>query len=156
MKQQIALLLSSWMACAAQAQQAISFKAAPETFEINATASGHVSKSGPFLKVHLDRQTVWRTKVRPELHGAYSYRVGLASNNTNGIWAVLRWSDSVSISAPSGLADSIPLPPTTLRIPIDGLQTLEGTWLVLQLTLANKRRGTEDFTYAHGDGLTLK
>ena len=46
------MLIASVMDAAAQ--QTVTFTSPPDTFRLNSTATGYVTKAGPFLKVRLD------------------------------------------------------------------------------------------------------
>lgn len=154
MKKVIAVVLVALSASISHAQQAISFKSPPDAFRVNSTATGSVTKSGPFLQVRLDQYTIWSGKAYTDPSDVRSYKVGLASNNTNGVWSVLRWSAAISAPMRMGPGETKQMPTSTLLIPIDSLQTLEGTWLVLQVTLRSD--GSEGTTYAHSEKLKLQ
>ncbi|MGE8451484.1 MAG: hypothetical protein ACN6OP_12850 [Pseudomonadales bacterium] len=154
MKPLIAVMTLSCVVMSSQAQQAVTFTSPPDAFRLNASATGTVSKSGPFLMVRLEQHAMWASKSYAETNNVIAYKVGVAANNQNGRWEPLRWSDEVKAPYTIKPGETKQIPVSTLLIPVDGLKTLNGTWLVLQMALKNG--GDEGYTYAHSGPLKLQ
>jgi len=137
----------------AWAVQPITFAARDDGFAVSSTASGIAHKDGPFLAVSLAQHTLRQgTQFRTPTK-VFEYRVGLARNDAHGRWVVERWSDTLSASFTLSPGDTKQLPSTTALIPIDNLQSLRDSWLVVQVKV--QRDGTVGTTYSHSNKLVL-
>ena len=139
--------ISAW------ADQPVTFAPHDEGFVVSSTATGSVRKAGPFLAVTLTRHTLRQGKEYKTPAKVIEYRVGLARNNAQGRWDIERWSDSMPLGFVMQPGDTKLLPSTTAHIPIDNLQSLRDSWLVVQVKV--QRDGTVGTTYVHSQKLTL-
>ena len=139
-------------AMGAAAQQTVSFTSPVDTFRLNSTATGTVTKNGPFLKVRIDQYVIWQPKKYEELTDVIGYKVELAGIE-NGRWNSLRSSALVSLPYQSGPGLTKQVPAATVLIPVDGIKSFDDKWLVLMLVL--RHRDGEAYTYAHSARLKL-
>jgi len=138
------------------AQQVVTFVSPDDTFKLNSTAVGTVSKNGHFLMVTLDQHTMWSPKKYSDPSNVVDYKVGIAAQNKDGRWESLRWSEAVSSPFALQPGETKQMPKTKLLIPIDGLKPLHGSWLVLEMTLRTKDSPSGlGHTYAHSGKLAL-
>ncbi|MBV7428049.1 MULTISPECIES: hypothetical protein [unclassified Acidovorax] len=137
----------------AWADQAVTFAARDDGFVVSPTASGTVRKDGPFLAVALTQHTMRQGRQFKTPTKVLEYRVGLARINAHGRWDVERWSAALPGGFTLSPGDTKQLPSITALIPIDNLQSLRDSWLVVQLKV--QRDGTVGSTYAHSNKLVL-
>ena len=135
------------------AQQSVSFASPPDSFKLNSTATGMVIKNWPFLKVRIDQHVMWQPKQYDEPTEVIGFRVGLAGINEKGQWDSLRSSALVSYAHTIKAGDTQQIPASTVLIPVDGVKSFEGKWLVMTMVL--KHRDGTATTYAHSGKLKL-
>lgn len=133
--------------------QPVTFAARDDGFVVSSTASGAVSKDGPFLAVSFALHTLRQGKQFKTPTKVLEYRVGLARSNAQGRWDVERWSGALSAGFTLTPGDTKQLPSTTALIPIDNLQSLRDSWLVVQVKVQSE--GTVGTTYSHSNKLML-
>ncbi len=138
-------------AISASAQQAVTFTSPSDAFKLNSTATGTVSRTGPFLTVRLDQHVMWQGEKYVEPTDVIGFKVSVAGYNEKGRWEPVRSSGLVPSAYVIRRGESRQLPPSTVLIPIDGLSTLNDKWLVI--TMVIKHGAGEGFTYAHSDKL---
>jgi len=140
-------------AISASAQQAVTFTSPSDAFKLNSTATGTVSRTGPFLTVRLDQHVMWQGDKHVEPTDVIGFKVSVAGYNEKGRWEPVRSSGLVPSAYVIQRGESKQLPPSTVLIPVDGLSLLSDKWLVL--TMVIKHGGGEGFTYAHSDKLKV-
>lgn len=141
-------------AASASAQQAVSFKSPNDSFRVNSTATATVTKTGPFLKVAIDQHVMWQPKKYSEASEVTGYTVGIGGNNADGRWEIERSSATVPVSLQLQAGSTKQLAPATVLIPMDGMPSLDGKWLIMTMHLAE--HGGKATTYAHSEKLTIK
>lgn len=137
----------------AWADQPVTIAARDDGFAVSSTATGTVRKEGPFLAVALARHTMRASMEFKTPNKVIEYRVGLARNNAQGQWDVVRWSEALPAGFTLSPGDTRQMPSTTALIPIDNLTSLKDSWMVLQVKV--QRDGTVGTTYAHSGKLAL-
>lgn len=141
-------------ALSASAQQAVTFTSPTEAFKLNSTATGTVSRTGPFLTVRLDQHVMWQGDKHVEPTELIGFKVSVAGRNEKGQWEPVRSSGLVPSAYVIRRGESKQLPPSTVLIPIDSLSSLNEKWLVI--TMVIKHGAGEGFTYAHSDKLKVE
>ena len=131
------------------AQQDITFTTSDKYFPVISTAIGEVSESGPFLSVVLEQYTMRIKKDYKFPVNVLKYKVGIAFQTQNGGWDIARWSDAVDENIVMLAGQTKLIKNYKAVIPIDGLPSLRGYWLVL--AVESKINGTNGFTYAHSN-----
>lgn len=137
----------------AWADQPVTFAARDDGFVVSSTATGSVRKDGPFLAVALTRHTLREGKEYKMPTMVIEYRLGLAHNNAQGRWEVVRWSDAFAAGFTMNPGETRQLPAITALIPIDNLSSLQGFWLVVEVKV--QRDGAVGTTYAHSQKLPI-
>ncbi|PWB21305.1 hypothetical protein [Comamonas sp. JNW] len=150
----IAGVLTATCAFSALAQQSVTFTSPDDAFKLNNTATGTVSRTGPFLTVRLDQHVMWHGDKYVEPTDVIGFKVSVAGHNEKGRWEPGRSSGLVPSAYRIRRGESKQLPPSTFLIPIDGLSSLSDKWLVL--TMVIKHGAGEGFTYAHSDKLKVE
>lgn len=140
-------------ALSASAQQAVTFTSPGDAFKLNSTATGTVSRTGPFLAVRLDQHVMWQGDKYVEPTDVIGFKVSVAGHNDKGRFEPIRSSGLVPSAYRIRHGESKQLPSSTVLIPIDGLGSLGDKWLVL--TMVIKHGSGEAFTYAHSDKLKV-
>lgn len=141
-------------AISASAQQPVTFTSPGDAFKLNSTATGTVSRTGPFLTVRLDQHVMWQSDKHVEPTDVIGFKVSVAGYNEKGRWEPVRSSGLVPSAYVIRRGESRQLPPSTVLIPVDGLSPLNDKWLVL--TMVIKHGSGEGFTYAHADKLKVE
>jgi len=141
-------------AISASAQQPVTFTSPSDAFKLNSTATGTVSRTGPFLTVRLDQHVMWQGDKDVEPTDVIGFKVSVAGRNEKGQWEPVRSSGLVPSAYVIRRGESKQLPPSTVLIPIDSLSSLNDKWLVL--TIVIKHGSGEGFTYAHADKLKVE
>lgn len=141
-------------ALSASAQQAVTFTSPGDAFKLNSTATGTVSRTGPFLTVRLDQHVMWQGDKYVEPTNVIGFKVSVAGRNEKGQWEAVRSSGLVPSAYRIRRGESKQLPPSTVLIPIDSLSSLNDKWLVI--TMVIKHGAGEGFTYAHSDKLKVE
>ena len=141
-------------ALSASAQQAVTFTSPSEAFKLNSTATGAVSRTGPFLTVRLHQHVMWQGDKHVEPTDVIGFKVSVAGYNEKGRWEPVRSSGLVPSAYVMRRGESRQLPPSTVLIPVDGLSPLNDKWLVL--TMVIKQGSGEGFTYAHADKIKVE
>jgi hypothetical protein len=144
----LGLLLCLAIPLTALAKQDVVFTAS-ENWAVISTATGKVTKSDPFLSVELDRCTMrvpgnyeWPVQV-------LRYKIGLASREPDGAWNVARWSEPVELNDYLKPGETKLIENYKAVIPIDGLDSLKGYWLVL--AVETNINGIVGVQYAHSN-----
>lgn len=138
-------------AFSALAQQTVTFTSPSDSFKLNSTATGAVSKTGPFLTVRLDQHVMWQSDKYTEPTDVVGFKISIAGQNERGQWEPIRSSGVVSSAYRFRRGDSKQLPPSTVLIPVDGLKFFNDKWLVLVMVI--KHGDGEARTYAHSEKL---
>jgi len=134
------------------AAQNVTFSPGAADFRVLSTATGNVSSDGAFISVVLDRFTMRANGQYATPEKVLGYKVGLAFNNPSGQWDVARWSELAHKSVVLAPGDTQLVENAKFIIPVDGLPSLNGYWLVL--AVETESNGTIGYTYAHsGKGL---
>jgi hypothetical protein len=153
-----ALTLATLLAAtAASAQvpssnQRMRFTGDGAVFGVVATATANVSADESFLHVALDQSTIRATPIAKEPRRITGYRIDLAYTKSSGEWDILRKSERVPLDVELGHLDTIPVAARTLTIPIDGVASLNGMWLIFEIDVDGTPPG---FTYSHGEKLRV-
>lgn len=138
-------MLMLW-ASVAYADQPVTFTAS-DAFSVIPTATGSIRNDGTFLTVMLDRFTLRTSdkfKVPQRITG---YRICLVKNIGNGQWDFVRSSSTVAASYTITPGQTQSIPGYKAEIPIDGLQSLRGDWLVIAVDVQGS--GPAGVVYAH-------
>lgn len=130
----------------ASAEQDVTFTAT-QSFAVVSTATGKVSRSGPFLSVVLDRYTMRASTKYKAPQKVVRYKIGLAFNKANGEWDIERWSEPIAQDVFLAPGDTKLIENVKAVIPVDGLASLKNYWLVLAVEVDNG--GRPGYTYAH-------
>lgn len=132
--------------------QRMHFKGDDSIFSVVATATATVSADESFLHVALDQAVLRATPVAKEPKRITGYRIDLAYTRPSGEWDALRKSERVPLEVELGHLDTITITPRTLTIPVDGIWSLSGMWLIFEVDVDGTPPG---FTYSHGDKLKV-
>ena len=130
------------------AEQNVIFTTSFQNFAVISTATGKISKSDPFISVALDHYTMRVNGTHKHPVKIVGYKIGLAvQKNTNGVWDVVRWSDSTNPNITLLPGQTKLIENYKTLIPIDGLSSLKDSWLVLAVEIENN--GSNGYTYSH-------
>jgi hypothetical protein len=133
----------------ASAEQDVTFSASFPDFAVVSTATGKVSKSGPFISVILERYTMRASTKYKMSQKVLRYKVGLAFNKPTGEWDVVRWSAPFEFHTAILPGETRLIENVKAVIPIDNIPSLKDSWLVLAVEMDNN--GGVGYTYAHSN-----
>ena len=142
----LVLLALPSIACA---DQEVTFTASFPDFAVVSTATGKVSKSGPFISVVLERYTMRASTKYKVPQKVLRYKIGLALSKPNGEWDVVRWSAPFDFHTAILPGETRSIENVKTVIPIDNIPSLKDSWLVLAVELDNN--GGVGYTYAHSN-----
>lgn len=151
-----ALTLGALLAATAVAAQTptqhMRFTGDDKVFSAVATATATVSADDSFLRVRLEEGTIRSTSVAKGPVTITGFRIGLAHSDESGNWEIIRKSDRVPLDFELGHLETIPVPALPLKIPIDGVGSLNRMWLIFEIDVDGTPPG---FTYSHGEKLKV-
>jgi hypothetical protein len=128
----------------------VHFTTLDESFVVVADAHGIISKSRDGLVVGLGRLTLTANRHLPKAVRVSGCRIGIAEVDKNGAWKVTRWSGALQLDRNLAASESLTLKKVSGLVPLDGVASLKGYLLVLEVRVIFQAR--ELSTYAHGDG----
>lgn len=137
----------------ASAAEPITFAGDARSFSVVATVTGSVSRAGAFLRVHLDPGVIRATERAHEPVRVSTFRIGLAFQKSSGVWDVARWSPRVSVNVVLDHLASTKVAEQILEIPIDGIQSIRGRWLVFAMDVSSSTG--IGYTYSRSEVLNL-
>lgn len=119
------------------AEQDVTFSASFPDFAVVSTATGKVSKSGPFISVLLEYYTMRASTKYKVPQKVLRYKVGLAFSKPNGQWDVVRWSAPFEFHTTILPGETQLIKNVKAAIPIDNIPSLKDSWLVLTVEMDN-------------------
>lgn len=109
---------------------------------------GSASITPARIAVRIDTAMLWYPIRRGVDTIAVEYvRTHLAQPVAGGSWDFIDQSAKVPVNARLAVGDTVRMKPFSVTIPINGIETLAGKWMVV--AAATPRDGDVDFTYAH-------
>ncbi|MEI2783594.1 MAG: hypothetical protein V9H25_21110 [Candidatus Competibacter sp.] len=132
----------------ASAEQKVIFTT-PQDFAVVSTATGKVSRLGPFLSLVLDKYTMRANTKYKTPQKVVRYKIGLAFNKANGEWDIARWSEPIAQDVLLAPGDTKLIENVKAVIPVDGLLSLKDYWLILAVEIDSN--GRSGYTYAHSN-----
>lgn len=157
MRNQTLIAIALTCSNAAIAQQTVTLKSPKDSFTVNVTATAIVTKDGPFLKVHIDKHTMWASKKYARTNKVLSYSIGISAYNSAGKWDIKRTSTDVASALTIKPGETEQIPPRTLLIPVDGISNLADHRLTLKMRIeAPEAHGGLGYTYAHSENLKIQ
>jgi len=132
--------------------QRMRFAGSEAVFGVIATATANVSADESFLHVALDQATIRATPVAKGPQRITGYRIDLAYTRPTGEWDILRKSERIPLDVELGHLDTIRVATRMLTVPIDGVGSLRGMWLIFEIDVDGTPPG---YTYSHGEKLLV-
>ena len=117
-------------------------------FALRMRLVGSASVTPARIAVRIDTAMLWYPTRRAVDTIEVEYvRAHLAQPVVGGSWDFVDQSAKVAVNAKLGVGDTVRIKPFTTSIPINGIETLAGKWMVVAAAIP--RAGDVDFIYAH-------
>jgi hypothetical protein len=129
-----AALLFSGLVEADTSRQPLQIAPRTQLFPVLTTAIGSFDVEYPFIRVNFDKLTI--RNASKDFQHILGLRVGIAKTKIGTSWDVDRWSDYFVSNRELLVDRTIELSGLSTYVPIDGLTTLQGFWLVVATEVA--------------------